>query len=151
MCNFFILRLKFLKTYSFHHYIVNPLCMIRYWYHARFAGGEWRSKYFAYLGTYVLFVEQPVVSLSLCNGAIQWLVEVGWEWPVIFNRLPLQMYARNRWSPIHIFIYLLPNYTFYTNLTILSAGYLRIGDVTSLITFNLWKVEKSMKHRLMPV
>ena len=30
-----------------------------------------KSKYFAYLDTYVLFVEQPVVSLSLCNGAIQ--------------------------------------------------------------------------------
>ena len=27
-----------------------------------------RSQYFAYLGTYVLFVEQPVVSLSLCNS-----------------------------------------------------------------------------------
>ena len=99
----------------------------------------------------ILWNNLHVVSLSLCNGAIQWLVGVGWEWPVVFNRFPLQMYAWNRWSPIHIFIDLLPNYTFYKNLTILSAGYLRITDVTSLITFNLWKVEKSMKHRLMPV
>ena len=44
----------------------------------------------------VLFVEQPVVSLSLSNGAIQWLVGVGWEWPVISNRSPLKMYVRNR-------------------------------------------------------
>ena len=47
----------------------------------------------------------------------------------------------------HRFIFfmdLLPNYTFYTNLTTPSIGYLLIEYVTSLITFNLWKVEKSM-------
>ena len=37
---------------------------------------------------------------------------------------------------------LLPNYTFYTNLTILSIGYLLIEDVTNPMTFNLRKVEK---------
>ena len=46
-------------------------------------GGQ---KNFSYLGTYVLFVEQPVVSLSLYNGAIQWLVGTGWEGPVLSNR-----------------------------------------------------------------
>ena len=38
-----------------------------------------RSNNFAYLGTYGLFVEQPLVSLSLYNGAIQWLAESVWE------------------------------------------------------------------------
>ena len=40
---------------------------------------------------------------------------------------------------------LLINYTFYTNLTILSIGYLLMEDVTSLIMFSLWNVEKSMQ------
>ena len=39
----------------------------------------WEVNYFAYLRTYVLFVEQPVVSLSLYNGAIQWLTEFVWK------------------------------------------------------------------------
>ena len=54
----------------------------------------------------------------------------------------------------HRFIFftdLLPNYTFYTNLTFLFIGYLLTEDVTSLITFSLWKVEKIMQYRLMPV
>ena len=38
-----------------------------------------RSKYFAYLGTYVLFVEQPVVSLWLNNRVNHWLSEPGWD------------------------------------------------------------------------
>ena len=49
------------------------------------------------------------------------------------------------------FMDLLPNYTFYTNLTFLFIGYLLTEDVTSMITFNLWKVEKVMQHHLMPV
>ena len=40
------------------------------------------------------------------------------------------------------FMDLLSNYTFYTNLTFLFIGYLFTGDVTSMITFNWWKVEK---------
>ena len=35
---------------------------------------------------------------------------------------------------------LLPNYTFYTNLSILFIGYLLIEYVISLMTFNLWKI-----------
>ena len=50
-----------------------------------------------------------------------------------------------------IFTDLLPNYTFYTNLSILFIGYLFIENVTSLMTFNLGKVQKIMQHRLMPV
>ena len=46
---------------------------------------------------------------------------------------------------------MLPNYTFYTNLSILFIGYLLIEDVTSLMTLNLWKVQKITQHRLMPV
>ena len=46
---------------------------------------------------------------------------------------------------------LFSNYTFYTNLTIFSIRILLIEDVTSLIVFNIWKVEKIMQHRLMPV
>ena len=46
----------------------------------------------------------------------------------------------------HQFIFLidlLPNYTFYTNLTISSIGYILKEDVTNLMTFNLWKIKKS--------
>ena len=46
---------------------------------------------------------------------------------------------------------LLSNYTFYTNLTLFPITRFLIEDVTSLIVFNLWKVEKIMQHRLMPV
>ena len=42
------------------------------------------------------------------------------------------------------FTALLPTYTFYTYLTILSIWYLLIEYVTSLIMFNIWKVEKSV-------
>ena len=49
------------------------------------------------------------------------------------------------------FMDLLPNYTFYTNLTFLFIGYLLTEDVIIVITFNLYKVEKIMQHRLMPV
>ena len=49
------------------------------------------------------------------------------------------------------FMDMLPNYTFYTNLTSLFIGYLFTEDVTSMITFNLWKVEKIMRPRLMLV
>ena len=45
------------------------------------------------------------------------------------------------------FMDLLPNYTLFTNLSILFIGYLLIEDVT----LNLWKVKKIMQHRLMPV
>ena len=44
-----------------------------------------------YLGTYVRFVEQPVVSLSLYNGAIQWLMEAEWEEPTLSNCSHLKM------------------------------------------------------------
>ena len=50
----------------------------------------------------MLFVEQPVVSLSLYNRANQWLLEPGWDGSTTFNRSRLKMYVRNRWSPIHI-------------------------------------------------
>ena len=61
-----------------------------------------RSKYFAYLGTYMLFVEQPVVSLSLYNGANEWLLGPGRDESTKFNRSHSKMNIRNRWSPIHI-------------------------------------------------
>ena len=77
---------------------------------------------FADLGNYVPFVEQPVVSLSLYNGAIQWLMEARWEELVNSTRSHLKMEVRKRWLPIHIFMDLLSNYTFYTNLTLLSIG-----------------------------
>ena len=51
----------------------------------------------------------------------------------------------------NFFMDLLPNYTFYTNLSILFTGYLFIEDVASLMTFNVLKVQKIMQHRLMPV
>ena len=88
---------------------------------------------------------------SVCNGAIQRLLGAGWEGPATSNRFHLKMYVRHQWSPIHIFKDLLPKYTFYTNLTTFSIGWLLIEDVTSLITFNLWKVEESEQHRFMAV
>ena len=60
------------------------------------------SNYFVNLSTYVLFVEQPVVSLPLYNGAILWLLEAGWEGIAISNRPYLNMYVRYLWSPVHI-------------------------------------------------
>ena len=49
------------------------------------------------------------------------------------------------------FIDLLPNYTFYTNLTNIVHWVIAYRDVAHLITRNLGKVEKSMQNRLMPV
>ena len=43
------------------------------------------------LSTYGLFVEQSVVSLSLYNGAIQWLMGIVWEWPAVFSLSDLKM------------------------------------------------------------
>ena len=48
-------------------------------------------KIFACLSTYRLFVEQPVVSWSLYNGATQWPMERGWEWPAVFSRSHLKI------------------------------------------------------------
>ena len=45
----------------------------------------------------------------------------------------------------------LPNYTFYTNLSILLIVYLLIEDVTCLMTFNWWTVQKITQRRFMPV
>ena len=108
-----------------------------------------RSKYFAYLGTYMLFVEQPVVILSLYDGGNQWLLEPGCDESTTFNRSHLKMYVRNRWSPIHI------SHGFAFNLHILHNSFsttrLLIEDVTILIVFNLWKVAKIMQYSLMPV
>ena len=95
----------------------------------------------------MLFVEQPAVSLLLFYGAIHWLMEVGWEG----QSPPFENVCQESMITDPHFIDLLPNYTFYTNLTILSIRYLLIDDVTSLIMFALWKVDKSMRHRLMPV
>ena len=49
---------------------------------------------------------------------------------------------------ITFLMYLLWNYTFYTNLTIFSITRLLTDDVTNLIVFNLWEVGKIMQHRL---
>ena len=43
--------------------------------------------------------------------------------------------VRNRWSPIHIFVDLLPNYTLYTNLAMLSIEYLLRCDKPSNVQF----------------
>ena len=99
---------------------------------------------FAYLGTYVVFMEQPVVSLSLYNGTIHWLLGPGWEWSMASSRSHLKMYVRNRWSPIH------NSHAFAFKLHILhksdifAIGRLLIEDVTGLIVINLWKVDKNM-------
>ena len=61
-----------------------------------------RSKYFAYLGTYMLLMAQLVVSLSLYNRANDCLLKPGWDESSTVNRSNLKMYVRNRWSPIHI-------------------------------------------------
>ena len=49
------------------------------------------------------------------------------------------------------FIDLLPNYTFYTNLTNIVHWVVAYRDVAHLITLNLGKLEKIMQNRLMPV
>ena len=105
-----------------------------------------KSNYFAYLGTYVLFVEQPVVSMSLNNGPIQWLLEAGWEG----QPAPIWKCMSGIGDPQFTFP-LLPNYLFYTNLTLVFIGYFLTKNKASLLTFNVWKVEKNMQHRLMPV
>ena len=112
-----------------------------------FPGRSGRSKYFAYLGTYMLFVDQPVVSLSLSHRANQWLLESEWDGQ---QHLTAPIWKCMPGIGDHRFTfltYLLSNYTFYTNLTIFSVSRLLI-DVTNLIVFNLWKVTQ---HRLMPV
>ena len=110
-----------------------------------------RSKYFAYLGTYMLFVEQPVVTLSLYNRVNQWLFEPGWDGQ---QHLTAPIWKCMSGIGDHWFTFLmdlLSNYTFYTNLTIFSVSRLLIEDVTSMIVVNLWKVEKITQHHLMPV
>ena len=110
-----------------------------------------RLKYYAYLGTYVLFMQQSVVILSLYNGAIQWLMEAGWEGSAISNHSHWEIYVSNPWWPIHIFHGFASKMIFYTNRTIFSIGHLLIDDVTSLIRFNLLKLETNKQHRLIPV
>ena len=41
-------------------------------------GGVEGQNIFSHLGTYVLFMEQPVVCLSLYNRANHWFLEPGW-------------------------------------------------------------------------
>ena len=84
-------------------------------------------------------MEQPLVSLSLYNGAIKWLMETAWEGPTGPFEKCMSGIGDHRFT---FLIDLLPNYTFCTNLTTLSIGYLLREDVTSLITFNSWKVGK---------
>ena len=98
----------------------------------------------------MIFVEQPVVSLSLYNRANHWLLEPGWDGQ---QHLTTPIWKCTSGIGNHRFTFLMDLlliYTFYTNLTIFSIKRLLIEDVTSLIVFNLWKVEKSMQHRLMP-
>ena len=109
-----------------------------------------RGKIFAYHSTYVLFVEQSVVSLPLYNGAIQWLVEAEWEAPAISNRSRLKMYVRNRRSLINI------SHGFASQLHIFQKSdnifnwvipYRRYGKPDNLQFMKSWE---NMQHRLMP-
>ena len=60
----------------------------------------------------VFFVEQPVVSFSLYNGAILWLMEAGWDGPVYITA-PIWKGMSGIGDHRFIFlIHLLPNYTF---------------------------------------
>ena len=97
------------------------------------------------------FLEQPLVSVSLYYEPFSgwWrLCGRGKQHQTAPNWKCMSGIGDNRFTCL---MDLLTNYTFYTNLTILSIGYLFIQDVTSLITFNLWKVEKSLQDRLMPI
>ena len=67
-----VFHLKFLTDTCTKHQIENQNLGFK---HTASQGGVGGPNIFAYLGTYVLFVEQPVVSLSLYNGAIQWPAE----------------------------------------------------------------------------
>ena len=116
-----------------------------------------RSKYFAYFGNYVLFLDQPVVSLSLYNRANQWLLQPAPTRMGQINNIGpshLKMEVRNCQEKLVIshFSWICFQIThLYTKLTIFFIRRLLKEDVTSPIVFNLWKVEKIIQHRLMPV
>ena len=86
-----------------------------------FPGRSGRSKYFAYLGTYMLFVDQPVVSLSFSHRANQWLLELEWDGQQHLTA-PIWKCVPGIDHRFTFFMYLLSNYTFYTNLTIFSIS-----------------------------
>ena len=67
-------------------------------------------------------VKQPLVSLSLFNGTIQWLIGAGWEGQ---RYLTTPIWKCRSGIEDHRFTILMdfiPNYTFYTNLKIVSIG-----------------------------
>ena len=91
------------ETHNWCMYTIWEIETQNLWFRQILSQGEMGGpKIFACLSTYGLFVEQPVVSLLLYNGAVQWLMEAGWEWPAVFSRSHLKIQVRNRWSPIHI-------------------------------------------------
>ena len=67
----------------------------------------------------------------------RYVMEAGWEGPSLSLTAPIWE-CRSRIGDYRFtfFMDLLPNYTFYTNLTILFIGYLLIEDGANLITFN---------------
>ena len=97
------------------------------------------------------FVKPRMVSLSLYNGTNQWLLKPGWDGSTTFNRSHLKCMSGIGDHRFTFLMNLQSNYTFYTNLTIFSITRLLIEDVTRLILFNVWKVEKITQHSLMPV
>ena len=94
-------------------------------------------KIFAFLSTYSLFVEQPVVSWSfsgwwrLCGNDQQCLAAPNWKYRSGFGD--------HRFT---FFIDLLPNSTFYTNLINIVHLVVTYRDVAHLIMLNWGKVEK---------
>ena len=82
-------------------------------------GGVGGQNIFACLSTNVLFVEHPVVSLSLYTGAIQWLMEPSGKDQLVSNPPIWKHRSGIGDHRFTFFMDLFPNYTFYTNLTIL--------------------------------
>ena len=139
------------ETHNWYMYTIWELETPNLWFtqmsSQRVMGGR---KIFACLSTYRLFVELWSVSryimgpLSgrwrLCGNDQQCLAAPIWKYRSGFGD--------HRFT---FFIDLLPNYTFYTNLTNIVHWVVVYRDVAHMITLNLGKVEKSMQNRLMPV
>ena len=102
-----------------------------------------RLKYFACLGTYVLLWNNM---WSVCHYVIG---PFGGWWRLGGSGKPSPFQKCMLGIGVHL-VDLLPNYTFYTHLTILSIGYFLVKDVKIMWHDTLLKVEKSMQHRLTP-
>ena len=128
------------ETHNCYMYTIWEIETQKLWLTQMPSQGEMAGrKIFVCLSTYRLFVEQPVVSYSLCNGPLsgrwresgndqQCLVAPIWKYRSGFGD--------HRFT---FFIDLLPNYTFYTNLTNIVHWVFAYRDVAHLIRLNLGK------------